>query len=63
MKRRVGESLLDDIPGISEARKRALLARFGSVTRIRRLTPDTLASVPGISRRLADTIKSWLETH
>jgi excinuclease ABC subunit C len=63
MKRRVGESILDDIPGISETRKRALLARFGSVTRIRRLTPDTLASVPGISRRLADTIKSWLETH
>ena len=63
MKRRVGESILDDIPGISESRKRALLARFGSVTRIRRLTPDTLASVPGISRRLADTIKSWLETH
>ena len=63
MKRRVEESVLDDIPGVSEARKKALLSRFGSVARLRRVTAETMASVPGISRRLAAEIKAWLETH
>src|SRR5690606_28199017 len=32
--RRISESVLDDIPRVSEARKMALLARFGSLARI-----------------------------
>ena len=63
MKRRVEESILDDVPGISETRKKALLQRFGSVVRLRKQTADSLASVPGISKRLASAIVDWLATH
>jgi excinuclease ABC subunit C len=56
----VRESLLDDIPGVSETRKKALLAEFGSVERIRKLTPESLANVPGISLRLAEQITTYL---
>lgn len=60
LKRRISESRLDDIPGISEARKKALLAKFGSVERIRRTTPEKLAELPGISARLAGEILASL---
>jgi excinuclease ABC subunit C len=63
MKRRIAESILDDIPGVSESRRKALLSRFGSVTRIRRLTPESLATVPGISLKLAREIRQWLDVH
>ena len=39
MKRRVEESILDDCPGVSRARKERLLERFGSLTRLRKATP------------------------
>jgi excinuclease ABC subunit C len=60
LKRRISESRLDDIPGVSESRKKALLAKFGSVERIRRATPDALAEVQGISTRLAGEILAAL---
>lgn len=63
MKRRVEESVLDDIPGISENRKAILLKEFGSVARLRKQTPEALAAIPGISKRLAGTVLEWLETH
>ena len=60
LKRRVSESRLDDIPGVSESRKKALLVKFGSVERIRRAKPEALVEVSGISPRLADEILSAL---
>jgi len=60
LKRRMKESLLDDIPGLSEARKSALLEKFGSVTRIRRQSAETLAETPGISLKLAHEILATL---
>ena len=36
LKKRISESLLDEIPGVSESRKKALLETFGSVERIRK---------------------------
>lgn len=60
MKRRIAESALDDIEGVSEKRKQALLQKFGSVARIRKATPEALAELPGISRRLAEAILARL---
>ncbi|MCX7868785.1 MAG: excinuclease ABC subunit UvrC [Terrimicrobiaceae bacterium] len=60
MKRRVRESLLDDIPGVSESRKKALLRAFGSVERLRAQPPETIARVPGIGPKLAAEICQWL---
>ncbi|HSK94409.1 MAG TPA: excinuclease ABC subunit UvrC [Candidatus Angelobacter sp.] len=53
-------SELDDIPGIGAGRKKALLKRFGSVRRIREASLDEVAATPGISRDLAERLKSHL---
>jgi excinuclease ABC subunit C len=63
MKRRIGESLLDDVPGISESRKAALLRTFGSVARLRQASAEDIAKTPGISRRLAEEIIAFLQDH
>jgi len=60
LKRRIRESLLDEIPGISTARKQALLAHFGSVERLKKASATDMAAVPGISVTLAGTILEHL---
>ena len=42
------ESLLDDVPGLGEVRRKALLRRFGSLRKIRAATVEEIAEVPGI---------------
>lgn len=63
MKRRVEESILDDCPGISRARKERLLEKFGSVSRLRKADPSKIAEVPGINEKLAGEIAHFLKTH
>jgi excinuclease ABC subunit C len=48
------------IPGIGASRRRALLERFGSLAGVRSATPAELATVPGISTRLAERILAHL---
>jgi len=60
MKRRIAESLLDDCPGVSQHRKQLLLQSFGSVARLRRASPDEIASTSGIGRKLAEQIAQFL---
>jgi excinuclease ABC subunit C len=54
------KSVLDELPGVGPARKRALLRVFGSAKQMRSATVDELASVPGISRNLAERIHEGL---
>ncbi len=63
MKRRVGESILDDCPGVSENRKQLLLRAFGSLERLRRATPEQMAEVEGIGTKLAEDLHRFLQTH
>ena len=53
-------SALDGISGIGPMRKRALLRRFGSVNAIRQATIEDLLTVPGVTRGLAERVKSSL---
>ena len=61
MKRRVEESILDDCPGVSRARKERLLEKFGSLTRLRKATPEQIAKVQGITQNLALEIVHFLK--
>ncbi len=54
-------SLLDSIPGIGPARRKALLKHFGSLDKIRETSVEELIAVPGITPTLAETIKVHLE--
>jgi len=58
--KRALRSELDDIAGIGPGRKKALLKRFGSVRRIREASLEEVADTPGISRDLAERLKSHL---
>jgi excinuclease ABC subunit C len=60
MKKRIAESILDDCPGVSDNRKQALLAKFGSVERLRKASVEDIAAVEGISEKLAETIVRFL---
>jgi excinuclease ABC subunit C len=55
-------SQLDEIPGIGEKRKQALLRYFGHVKAIKNASIEDIAKVPGISRALAQTIVSALSS-
>ena len=63
MKRRVEESILDDCPGVSRTRKERLLEKFGSVSRLRKASPEEMCSVSGINEKLAREIAHFLKTH
>jgi excinuclease ABC subunit C len=52
-------SELDEIPGIGEARKRALLREFGSVERMKRATVEELSRISGMTKRSAENIVAY----
>jgi excinuclease ABC subunit C len=60
LRRRVSESLLDDIPGISSQKKKALLSRFGTISKLRRATTTEIALTPGIGKKLSEEIVNYL---
>ena len=55
----VGVTPLDEIPGIGAARKRALLAHFGSAKAVARAALPDLMAVDGISEAMAETVHGF----
>lgn len=55
----VGATPLDDVPGIGAARKRALLAHFGSAKAVARAGVADLTAVDGISAAMAQKISDY----
>ena len=55
------KSLLDDIPGIGEARRNALLTHFGSLQKIRAASVEEIAAAPGMTKPLAQKLQEYLE--
>ncbi|NRP12784.1 UvrABC system protein C [Aliiroseovarius sp. xm-m-379] len=54
-----GATPLDEVPGVGAARKRALLAHFGSAKAVSRAGLEDLKAVDGISESLAETIYAF----
>ncbi len=57
--KRAIHSELDDIPGIGEVRKKALLRHFGSVEKLKQASAEELASVAGMSKKAAVEIADF----
>jgi excinuclease ABC subunit C len=53
-------SQLDDVPGIGETRRKALLRHFGSVKAVREATVEQLAAAPGMTRKAAEAVARHL---
>ncbi|MFF4327662.1 excinuclease ABC subunit UvrC [Streptomyces sp. NPDC001591] len=51
---------LDEVPGLGESRKQALVKHFGSVKKLRQATIDQICEVPGIGRKTAETVAAAL---
>jgi excinuclease ABC subunit C len=51
-------SLLDDVPGLGDTRRKALMKEFGSLKRLRAASIDKLMAVPGIGRRTAEAVQA-----
>jgi len=56
------ESLLDEIPGLGETRRTALLERFGSVAALRKAGSAEIAELPGIGEKTAAAIEAALNS-
>ncbi len=54
-------SRLDTIPGVGPAKRKLLLSHFGSIQDIQQASIEELTALPGVSKKLAMTIKSQLE--
>ncbi len=55
----ISASPLDDVPGVGAARKRALLAHFGSAKAVGRAALADLRAVEGISSAMAESIHAF----
>ncbi|HEU4947447.1 MAG TPA: excinuclease ABC subunit UvrC [Kribbella sp.] len=50
------ESVLDDVAGLGEVRRKTLLKHFGSLKKLRQATIDEVAGLPGFGRRTAESV-------
>ncbi len=54
--KRMTASALDSVPGLGEHRRKALVAHFGSLARLREATVEEITSVPGIGVATATAV-------
>ena len=54
------KSVLDDIPGIGPARRRALMTYYKSMAELRDATEEEIAGVPGLNRAAAASVYGFL---
>ena len=59
-RRRDIQSVLAEVPGLGEARIKALLRHFGSVSALKKATPEEIAELPGVGPKLASAIHTHL---
>ncbi len=55
------ESVLDDVPGLGEVRRKTLMKHFGSLKKLREADVEEIATVPGIGPQTAAAIKKAVE--
>lgn len=59
-RRRDIHSVLAEVPGLGEARIKALLRHFGSVAALKQATPEQITELPGVGPKLAASIRAHL---
>ncbi|MEV8443006.1 excinuclease ABC subunit UvrC [Actinosynnema sp. NPDC051121] len=60
--KRMTTSALDEVPGLGQTRKAALLKHFGSLKRLREASIEEISGVPGVGRRTAEAVHATLST-
>jgi excinuclease ABC subunit C len=57
------ESVLDDVPGLGEVRRKTLLKHFGSLRKLRAARLEDIASVPGFGPQTAEAVLVALQNY
>ncbi len=55
--RHIRESVLDEVPGIGDAKKVKLLKRFGSIRGVAKASVEDIAACAGVALRIAEEVK------
>jgi excinuclease ABC subunit C len=55
-------SILDNVPGLGNAKKKALLAHFGDIKKIEAASPEELRNVKGVGKHLGELIHAYLRS-
>jgi excinuclease ABC subunit C len=58
--KRMTTSALDDVPGLGQTRKTALIKHFGSLKRLRQASVREISDVPGVGVRTAEAVHAAL---
>jgi excinuclease ABC subunit C len=58
--KKIRESVLDDMPGLGDVRRKALLERFGDIDRLKKASVDDLQDVDGFGPILAEELHRFL---
>lgn len=58
-RKKATHSVLEDIPGVGEKRRKALLEHFGSLERLRQASVEELQQVKGINPRIAQAVYNY----
>ncbi len=59
--KRIRESALDDIAGVGDTRKKAILKHFGSIYKLSRASLDEITEIPGVGPTMAREIYDHLQ--
>jgi excinuclease ABC subunit C len=62
-KKKMSRSVLDQIEGIASKRKNALIAHFGSISRLREADLEEIAKVPGMNRKVAENVYRYFHNN
>jgi excinuclease ABC subunit C len=49
-------SIIDEIPGVGDLKKKAILSYFGDIEKIKKASKEELTKIPGIGKEMADRI-------
>ncbi|MBT8490207.1 MAG: excinuclease ABC subunit UvrC, partial [Deltaproteobacteria bacterium] len=55
-------SIIDEIPGVGDLKKRAILSYFGDIEKVKRASKEELIKIPGIGKEMADRIFNHFHT-
>ncbi len=62
-RKRILDSLLDEVPGVGKKRKQQILTKFGSVRTLRKHNAaELMKRVPGVGKKLADEIMRYIKS-
>ena len=60
-KKSILQSILEEIPGVGEARRRALMVHFETIDRIKGATVEELSEVKGMNKKVAENIVQFFK--